>query len=100
MKTVVEQIEAFRYKLWMFGIPIEGPTNVFCDTEAVFKNISIPDSTLKKKHTSICYHRAREGVAARTMQVYMEDTTTNLADLFTKRLTDSRRAFLLDSFTY
>ena len=67
MKTVVEHIEALHYKLWMFGIPIEGPTNVFCDNKAVFKNTSIPDSTLKKKHTSICYHRAREAVAARMM---------------------------------
>ena len=100
MKTAVEHMEALRYKLWMFGIPMEGPTNVFCNNEAVFKNTSILDSTLKKKHTSICYHRAREAVAARTMRVAKEGTATNLADLFTKPLTDSRRAFLLDRFTY
>ena len=100
MKTAVEHIEALHYKLWMFGIPIEGPTNVFCDNEAVFNNTSIPDSTLKKKHTSICYHQAREAVAACTMRVAKEGTATNLADLFTKPLTDSRRAFLLDRFTY
>ena len=56
MKTAVEKIEALRYKLRMFGVPLEGPTNIFCDNESVFKNASIPDSTLKKKHTSICYH--------------------------------------------
>ena len=100
MKTVVEHIEALCYKLQMFGIPIEGPTNVFCDNEAVFMNTSIPDSTLKKKHTSICYHQAREAVATCTMRVAKEGTATNLADLFTKPLTDSRRAFLLDRFTY
>ena len=100
MKTAVEHVEALHYKLQMFGIPIEGPTNVFCDNEAVFKNTSIPDSTLKKKLTSICYHWAREAVAACTMQVAKEGTATKLADLFTKPLTDSTRAFLLDSFTY
>ena len=100
MKTAVEHVEALHYKLWMFGIPIEGPTNVFCDNETVFKNTSIPDSTLKKKHTSICYHWAREVVAARMMQVAKEGTTTNLDDLFTKPLSDARRAFLLDRFTY
>ena len=100
MKTPVEHVEALHYKLWMFGIPIEGPTNVFCDNEAVFKNTSILDSTLKKKHTSICHHRAREAVAACMMRVAKEGTATNLADLFTKPLTDSRRAFLLDRFTY
>ena len=100
MKTAVEHVEALRYKLRMFGIPIKGPTNVFCDNEAVFKNTSILDSALKKKHTSICYHRAREVVAACMMQVAKEGTATNLAHLFTKPLTDSRRAFLLDRFTY
>ena len=100
MKTAVEHVEALRYKLRMFGIPNEGPTNVFCDNEAVFKNTSIPDSTLKKKHTSICYHWDREAVAAHTMRVAKEGTTTNLADLFTKPLSDSRGAFLLDRFTY
>ena len=88
MKTAVEHVEALHYKLWIFGIPVEGPTNVF----------SIPDSTLKKKHTSICYHWEREAVASCTMQVAKEGTTTNLANHFTKPLTDSRRAFLLDRF--
>ena len=41
MRTAVEHIEALRCKLRMFGIPIEGPTNVFCDNEAVFKNTTI-----------------------------------------------------------
>ena len=100
MKTVVEHVEALCYKLWMFCIPIEGPTNVFCNNKAVFKNTSITDSTLKKKHTSICYHRAREAVAACTMHVTKKGTATNLADLFTKPLMDSGREFLLDRFTY
>ena len=100
MKTAVQHVEALCYKLQMFGIPMEGPTNVFCDNEAVFKNTSIPDSTLKKKHMSICYHQAREEVAAHTMWVAKEGTATNLTNLFTKPLTDSRRASLLDRFTY
>ena len=49
MKTAVEQTEAQRYKLRMMGIPVEGPTNVFCDNESVFINSTKPDSTLKKK---------------------------------------------------
>ena len=87
MKTADEQIESLRYKLRMFGVPLEGPTNVFCDNEAVFKNASQPDSTLKKKHTSICYHRCREAVACRTIRIAKEGTLTNLSDLFTKPLT-------------
>ena len=42
MKTAVEIIEAFRYKLRMFGIPVEGPANVYCDNEAMTKNKTVP----------------------------------------------------------
>ena len=100
MRTSVEHIEALRYKLRMFGIPIEGPTNVFCDNEAVFKNTTIPESILKKKHNSICYHRCREAVAASVMKVAKEGTLTNITDLFTKPLMQSVREGLLDHFTY
>ena len=58
MRIAVELIEALHYKLCMFGIPIEGPTNVYCDNEAVTKNTTIPESMLKKKHNSIAYHWA------------------------------------------
>ena len=98
MKTAVEQIESLRYKLRMFGVPLEGPTNVFCDIEAVFKNASQPDSTLKKKHMSICYHRCR--VACQMIRIAKEGTLTNLSDLFTKPLTRFTRENLLDCFTY
>ena len=100
MRTAVEHIEALRYKLRMFGIPVEGPTNVFCDNEAMFKNSTIPESTLKKKHNSICYPRCCEAVAATVMRVAKEGTLTNLADLFTKPLMQSVREDLLDRFTY
>ena len=100
MRTAVEMVESLRYKLRMFGIPIDGPANVYCDNEAVTKNTSIPESTLKKKHHSISYHRCREAVAAGTMRVAKQGTEKNLADLFTKVLTADRREFLLERFTY
>ena len=65
MKNAVELTEALRYKLRMFGVPIDGPTNTFCDNEAVYKNTSsLPESTLKKEHHAIAYHFCREAVAA------------------------------------
>ena len=100
MKVGVEMVEALRYKLRMFGVPIDGPASIFCDNEAVYQNTVIPESTLKKKHHSIAYHRCREAVAAGTIRVAKEGTKTNLADLFTKVLTADRRRFLLDRFTY
>ena len=100
MKTAVELAEAIRYKLRMFGVPIDGPTSVFCDNEAVYKNTVLPESTLNKKHHSIAYHRCREAVAAQTIRVVKEGTLNNLADLFTKVVTTARRKFLLGKFTY
>ena len=96
----MEMIEAFRYKLRMFGVPIDGAANVFCDNEAVYKNTSMPESTLKKKHHSIAYYRCREAVASGTMRIAKQETKKNLADLFTKVLTAARRAFLLERSTY
>jgi hypothetical protein len=60
-------------------------------------NATRPESTLSKKHHSIAYHRVREAVAAETVRVSKEHTSTNLADLFTKTLPSPRREDLLDS---
>ncbi len=44
----IEFIEVLRYKLRMFGIPIEGPTNCYIDTDTVVSSSSQPEFTLKK----------------------------------------------------
>ena len=100
MKNAIELIEALRYKLRMMGIEIDGSTNIYCDNEAVTKNCSIPESTLKKKHHSIAYHRNREAVAAGTCRIAKEDTATNLADVFTKVMSSFTRDALFDKFMY
>jgi hypothetical protein len=86
MRIAVEMIEALRYKLRMFGIPIDGPANVFCDNKSVVTNSTIPDSTLKKKHNSIAYHRVREAVASGTLRIAKVLSKSNNADLLTKPL--------------
>ena len=68
------------------GVPIEGPTHVFCDNEAVYKNSSIAHSTLKKKHNSICFHRVRECVASGIQVMHKVDSPDNLSDILTKSL--------------
>ena len=40
MKVGVEMVEAFRYKLRMFGVPLDGAVNVFCENEAVYKKVT------------------------------------------------------------
>jgi hypothetical protein len=70
----------------MMGIPIAGPSYIYCDNNSVVTNSSSPASTLKKKSNSIAYHCVRESVAADEQRVAYESTHTNLADLLTKPL--------------
>jgi hypothetical protein len=86
-----EFIVAMHYKLRMFGIPIEGPANVFCDNCGVVKNMSMPESTLMKKHNAINYHALREAIAAGILRVGKEDGETNLADQLTKVIVGQKR---------
>ena len=90
MRIAVEMIEGLRYKLRMMGVPIDGATNVFCDNDSVVKNASLPESTLKKKHNAIAYHRVRETIAAEVIRVAKEDGETNLADILTKLMNGPR----------
>ena len=80
-----------RLKLMSIGVPLLGPTNVYCDNQGVVKNTSIPESTLSKKHNSINYHVVREAAAAGILRVAKEDTNTNLADALTKLMPYSQK---------
>ena len=86
MRTAVDLVEALRYKLRMFGVPIDGPTAMLCDNDAVVRNTTAPESTLKKKHNAINFHRCREAVAAGMIRVAKVFTGMNLADTATKVL--------------
>jgi hypothetical protein len=86
MKIAVETIEAMRYKLCMFGIQLDGPATIFCDNKSVVTNCTVPESTLKKKHNAIAYHRVREAVAANTIRNAYVNWKSNNADILTKPL--------------
>ena len=46
MKNYVYLMAALLYKLSMFGVPIDGSTDIFCENEAVYKNASTLESRL------------------------------------------------------
>jgi hypothetical protein len=94
-KTSVEMVEGLRYKLRMMGVTIDGATSVFCDNASVVQNSANPESTLKKKHNAIAYHRVREAIAAGTIQLAKEDGQTNLADILTKLMPGPRLKALI-----
>ena len=90
MKTAIDMIEGLHYKLWMMGIPLNGPTSVFCDTESVVKNSMAPESQLKKRHNAIAYHCAREAQVAKIIRIAWESGDTQIADLLTKLMPGPR----------
>ena len=74
MNNAVELVTALRYKLRMFGVPVDGPTDIFCDNKAVYKNSLTPESVLRKKYYSVTYHKFREAVASGICCISKEDT--------------------------
>lgn len=92
-KMAVELIEGLRYKLRMFGVQLNGPTLVFCDNESVVHNLTKPESTLKKKHNSIAFHKTREAVASNTIEVHKIASKDNPSDLLTKVLSGIQTSY-------
>jgi hypothetical protein len=74
----------------MFGVPIDGPVNVFCDNHGVVRNTSIPESMLMKKHNAVNYHAVQEAAAAGILRVNKEEGEMNVADLMMKVLTGEK----------
>jgi hypothetical protein len=94
MRIAIDLIEGLRYKLRMMGVPVEDATKVYFDNDSVVKSSTHPESTLKKKHNAINYHRAREAQAAGHIRIAWIEGTENLADAFTKVTVGARRLYL------
>ena len=84
MKIGMETCRGIRYKLRMMGVPISGPTRIFGDNMSVIHNTQRPESTLKKKSNSICYHAVRESVAMGESLTGHISSKENPADIATK----------------
>ena len=84
LRIATHMIEALRYKLRCFGIPIDGPVTVLCDNKSVFTNSSVPTSVLNKRNNAIYYHRVREAQAAQIIKVAWIPEDMNLSDILTR----------------
>jgi len=101
MKLVVEHCRSLRYKLRMMGVPIDGPTYIYGDNMSVIHNTSKPESTLKKKSLSICYHFIREAVAMGECLTGHIPSTENPADIATKLIPGGmKRDYLVSKVLY
>lgn len=100
LRIADELLESLRYKLRMFGIPLDGPANTFCDNTSVVTDSTQPASTLKKKHNSITYHRVCEAIAAKVIRLAWVHTNKNLADLLMKPLPGPTLHVLCEKILY
>lgn len=84
MKQGMETLRGLRYKLRMMGVPLSGPSFIYGDNMSVIHNTQRPESTLKKKSNSVCYHAVREAVAMGECLTGHVPTHDNPADICTK----------------
>ena len=87
MWTGMDITKGLRYKLRMMGVPIDGPTSVFCDNKSVVTSNSVSNLTLAKKHLGICYHQVRESVATSIHWILHISGEFNPVDVRTKIFT-------------
>ena len=100
MKHGIEKLRGLRYKLRMMGIPLTGPSYIFGDNKSQVTNSTRPESTLKKKCNSICYHAVRESVAMGESAITHFKTGFNFSDLMTKVTHGNKRRRLVGGILY
>ena len=86
MRIERDLIDALQYTLRIFGVTLDGPTDMLCDNQGGVKNTSFPQLTLGNKYNVVNYHVIQEAAAEVILCIGKEDTETNLADLPTKIL--------------
>ena len=56
MKHCIDVLRGLKYKLSMMDIPISCPSYINGDHKSVAHTTSRPESVLRKKSNSVCYH--------------------------------------------
>lgn len=88
------------YKLPMMGVPIDGPTYVYGDKMSVIFNTSRPESQLKKKSNSVCYHAVRELATMKECITTHIPSLLNFSNMLTKVLYGQKHRNLVDGLMF
>ena len=86
MKQSTDALRGLRYKLRMMDIPISGPLHIYWNNTSLANNTPKPESVLRKKSNSVCYHAVCELFAMGESLVGHIPSKENVADLMTKVL--------------
>jgi hypothetical protein len=84
MKNGIETTRGLSYKLRMMGVTIDGPTYVYGNNMSVVYNTQRPESVMKNKSNTICFHAVRESAAMGESIIGHIPSVNNPADIFTK----------------
>jgi hypothetical protein len=81
------------------GVTIDGPTYVYGDNMSMVHNTQRPESVLKKKSNTLCYHAVRESISMGESIIGHVPSETNPSDIFTKAVSgDQKRDHLIGFF--
>ena len=100
MKEGIDALRRIRYEPWMMGIPIFSLSYIYGDNMSVVHNTSRPESVLRKKSNSVCYHAVCESVGMGESLVRHIPSKENVADLMTKVLYGQKRKHLVSNIFY
>ena len=100
LKHVMEALRGIQYKLLMMGMHSSGFSYVYGYNISVIHNIQRPESTLRNKSNSICYHAVCESVEmgdTKTSHIFTHDNSSNL---LTKVLYGAKRKKFVGKILY
>jgi hypothetical protein len=80
----IETCRGLRYKLRIMGVALSYPSSFNGDNMSVVRNAHQPESVLKKKSNSICYHSVRDSSAMGESIIEQVPYVDNPADICTK----------------
>jgi hypothetical protein len=87
MNNGIETCRGLRYKLSIMGVALSDLASFNGDNMSVVHNTQRPESVLKKKSNSICYHAVRESSAMGESIIGHVPSVENPADICTKVVT-------------
>ena len=91
LKHVMEALRSIFYKLLMMSAPLSGCFHVYGDNVYVICNTQRPESTLRHKSNSICYHDVCESVSMVDNKTSHISTHYNDSEPLTKVLYGAKR---------
>ena len=97
MKQGIYALRGSRYKLRMMSILISGPLYIYGDIFSVVYIEKKPESVLRTKSNSVCYHTVHELVAMGKSLVGHITSKENITDLMAKVIYGQKRKYLMSN---